>query len=292
MINIQIDETAEYYQVVKRSRNQHDHEDRNQIDHDMELKHWQHAADHVKIREGKEDNEYNIIKIFTDGSKGELGVGAGVAIFKEGNLEEALKYRLNGKCSNNQAEQLAILKAIQHVQTLESQQQKFSIFTDSRITLDSLRNQTNHTHLIEEIRREVKEAERKNWKIEFNWIKAHAGHEGNELADQLAKEAARSENIQESYSKTPKSAVKAHLNAIDLARNRTRNLGHRRPALYQLANQVDFSPINKATIGLTREYGFGDVWSKDLTKLQETNIMFRQTHRFHFFFDSTTVTVR
>ncbi|KAJ4438365.1 hypothetical protein ANN_14307 [Periplaneta americana] len=32
----------------------------------------------------------------------------------------------------------------------------------------------------------------------------------------------------------------AHLNAIDLARNRTRNLGHKRPALYQLANQVDF----------------------------------------------------
>ncbi|KAJ4451864.1 hypothetical protein ANN_03342 [Periplaneta americana] len=31
----------------------------------------------------------------------------------------------------------------------------------------------------------------------------------------------------------------AHLNAIDLARDRTRNFGHRRPALYQLANQVD-----------------------------------------------------
>ncbi|KAJ4426459.1 hypothetical protein ANN_27273 [Periplaneta americana] len=150
-INIQIEETAEYYRVVKRNRNQHDHENRNQIDHDMELKHWQHPGDHVKIREGKEDNEYNIIKIFTDGSKGELGVGAGVAIFKEGHLEKALKYRLNGKCSNNQAEQLAILKAIQHVQTLESQQQKISIFTDSRITLDFLRNQTNHTHLIEEI---------------------------------------------------------------------------------------------------------------------------------------------
>ncbi|KAJ4428382.1 hypothetical protein ANN_24401 [Periplaneta americana] len=46
--------------------------------------------------------------------------------------------------------------------------------------------------------------------------KAHAGHEGNELADQLAKEAARSEDIPESYSKTPKSAVKseAHLALI------------------------------------------------------------------------------
>ncbi|KAJ4432154.1 hypothetical protein ANN_20770 [Periplaneta americana] len=33
--------------------------------------------------------------------------------------------------------------------------------------------------------------------------------------------------------------AQAHLNAIDLARDRTRNLGHRRPALYQLGNQVD-----------------------------------------------------
>ncbi|KAJ4447232.1 hypothetical protein ANN_09236 [Periplaneta americana] len=33
--------------------------------------------------------------------------------------------------------------------------------------------------------------------------------------------------------------IYAHLNAIDLARDRTRNLGHRRPALYQLANEVD-----------------------------------------------------
>jgi ribonuclease HI len=32
------------------------------------------------------------------------------------------------------------------------------------------------------------ELERNNWKIDFSWIKAHAGHYGNELADQLAKD--------------------------------------------------------------------------------------------------------
>ncbi|KAJ4428708.1 hypothetical protein ANN_25701 [Periplaneta americana] len=36
---------------------------------------------------------------------------------------------------------------------------------------------------------------------------------------------------------------RTHLNAIDLARDRTRNLGHRRPALYQHANQVDMKVI-------------------------------------------------
>ncbi|KAJ4443977.1 hypothetical protein ANN_05766 [Periplaneta americana] len=42
----------------------------------------------------------------------------------------------------------------------------------------------------------------------------------------------------------------AHLNTIDLARDRTRNLGHRRPALYQLTNQVDSRDIIKYFITL------------------------------------------
>ena len=42
--------------------------------------------------------------------------------------------------------------------------------------------------------------ENQNWNIDFHWVKAHAGNHGNELADQLTKEAASSmEN--ESYKK-------------------------------------------------------------------------------------------
>ena len=41
--------------------------------------------------------------------------------------------------------------------------------------------------LIEKIRKKVIEMENQNWKIKFNWIKAHAGHHGKELADQTAK---------------------------------------------------------------------------------------------------------
>jgi uncharacterized membrane protein YheB (UPF0754 family) len=55
------------------------------------------------------------------------------------------------------------------------------------------------------------EMEMQNWKIDFNWIKAHAGHHGNELADQLAKEAATSREINECYKKIPKSAVLSEL---------------------------------------------------------------------------------
>jgi ribonuclease HI len=45
----------------------------------------------------------------------------------------------------------------------------------------------------------VIEMEMQNWKIEFSWNKAHTGHQGNELADQLAKETATNGDIDERY---------------------------------------------------------------------------------------------
>ena len=65
------------------------------------------------------------------------------------------------------------------------------VFRDSRITQQLLQNQEELTHIIEQIRTKVREMEEQQWIVEFSWIKAHAGHHGNELADQLAKEAVR-----------------------------------------------------------------------------------------------------
>ena len=44
----------------------------------------------------------------------------------------------------------------------------------------------------EQIRTKVIELENQNWNIDFHWVKAHTGNHGNELVDQLAKEAASS----------------------------------------------------------------------------------------------------
>jgi hypothetical protein len=44
-----------------------------------------------------------------------------------------------------------------------------------------------------------------------NWTKGHAAHHGNELADQLAKEAATSREINECYKRIPKTAVLSEL---------------------------------------------------------------------------------
>ena len=39
----------------------------------------------------------------------------------------------------------------------------------------------------------VRNLTKKNWSIHFGWVKAHAGIEGNEVADTLAKEAAKND---------------------------------------------------------------------------------------------------
>jgi hypothetical protein len=79
------------------------------------------------------------------------------------------------------------------------------IHTESRITLDSLKNKKNLNHLIEEIRKKTTTLEKENWIIEYTWIKAHAGHYGNELADKLTKDATRNSDI--CYNKIPKSEI-------------------------------------------------------------------------------------
>jgi len=63
------------------------------------------------------------------------------------------------------------------------------IYTNSKITLDSIRSAKNHNHLVGEIRKRAVTLNIKNWKIEFKWVKVHAGIFGNEIADRIAKEA-------------------------------------------------------------------------------------------------------
>jgi len=91
-INIKIEETGKFYEVTKGIGTQYDRE--------MEMENWNLPAAHVKIIEGYEDSLHPI-QAYTDGSKNDLGVGAGIAISLDNNLTAALKYRLNGRCTNN-----------------------------------------------------------------------------------------------------------------------------------------------------------------------------------------------
>jgi len=90
------------------------------------------------------------------------------------------------------AEQLAIVKGLEVIQSQQENQNEHRtavICTDSKITLGSIRSAKNHNHLVEEIRKRAVNLNKKNWKIEFKWVKAHAGILGKEISDRLAKEA-------------------------------------------------------------------------------------------------------
>jgi len=146
--------------------------------------------------------------VYTDGSKQEQGVGSGTVIFKGSETIAKLQFKLDNRCSNNQAEQLAILKALEKLEVLSRQSINpisATIFTDSRITLDSLQNYKNRGFLVEEIRKKVASLEGSEWQIRFSWVKAHTGIHGNLLADKVAKEAAQSTDRHYEYTRIPKS---------------------------------------------------------------------------------------
>ena len=145
-INIKIEEIAELYEITKRVGTQYDNE--------MENENWKNPAIHVKIIERNADSPH-YIQAYTDGSKSEAGVGAGIAIYQDNNLTSTLKYRLNETCTNNQAEQMAILKALEHIQSMESCDMIVLIHTESQITLQLLKKNKKNTRLIERIRTKI-----------------------------------------------------------------------------------------------------------------------------------------
>jgi len=124
----------------------------------MEKENWNHPAFHVKIIETNEYNPHNM-QVYTDGSKSEAGVGAGIAIHQDNNLTSTLNYILSERCKNNQAEQIAILKALEHIQSMETGDKIVLIHTDSQITLQLIQNKKKHTRLIERIRPKINEME-------------------------------------------------------------------------------------------------------------------------------------
>jgi transcription elongation GreA/GreB family factor len=69
------------------------------------------------------------------------------------------KYKLHGRCSNNQSDQVAILRALEQLQNLqlaEDSEKRTVVNTNSKVTLDTLKNRNKHYILIQNMRKEIK----------------------------------------------------------------------------------------------------------------------------------------
>lgn len=87
--------------------------------------------------------------------------------------------------NNSEAETVAILEAITELGTMDPNK-IYQIITDS-LTLQALKNPNNSNPFVHKIRLKLNQIE--DFKVTLVYTKARAGTKGNELADQLAKEA-------------------------------------------------------------------------------------------------------
>ena len=117
--------------------------------------------------------------IYTDGSKEGNKVGAAAVTFKS-----TYKERLPDHCSVFSAELVAILLALQHVQS--SSANRWVIVTDSKSALQAIEGQKWQNPLIRNILDVYENLHERN-DIVFCWVPSHVGIKGNELADRHAK---------------------------------------------------------------------------------------------------------
>jgi len=148
-IIIKAEEEAKRYNVLKRRR-----ANIQKIDREVVLNQWPHPVHFIKIPETKGCQD-ETFRFYTDGSKGERGVGAGVVIIVNKELLTPNKFILNHRCSNNQAEKLAIFKALDLINYLEIADNKprtIGVHIDSTITTDCLKNASKHNYIMKKSR--------------------------------------------------------------------------------------------------------------------------------------------
>ena len=164
-------------------------------------------CDEKSLKKGEGPNNTHLLYIYTDGSKIDDKVGAGVAMFKGRSLEGSNSYRLKANTTVFQAEVYAILKAAHILKELDISYEVIEIYCDSQAAIKAISNNKIKTKLVKECVDLLNEVSQTNH-IKLKWIKAHVGHVGNEHADKCAKEGAL-EQTDPIDIPTPKSHIKS-----------------------------------------------------------------------------------
>ena len=125
------------------------------------------------------------VHIYTDGAKSENGVGCSAI-----SITATKKMKLMTECSIFTAELCGILNGIIIANSAHSD--RFVIFCDSLSALQVVDHYESTHPLINKIINWLNKLQRKGKVIKFCWCPAHVGIPGNERADKLATEIARS----------------------------------------------------------------------------------------------------
>lgn len=142
------------------------------------------------------------INIYTDGAcSGNPGRGGYGIVMKvpEKNYEKRYSQGFR-RTTNNRMELLAVIVALEKLKSAENE---IHIYTDSKYVSDAV----NQKWIYGWIRKGFKNVKNpdlwqrlipllKEYKPTFHWVKGHAGHTENEICDQLAVGAARTEPLE------------------------------------------------------------------------------------------------
>ncbi|KAJ0172561.1 hypothetical protein K1T71_011700 [Dendrolimus kikuchii] len=172
-----------------------------------------HPAEHVDLQficlvdQGEVDqHKTQAVRIFTDGSKIGGEVGASLSFWDNDAETRNRRLKLPSYCTVYQAELLAICKATEAI--LESPEESFGIYSDSRSALQSVINWSSTHELAVTARRNLRRIMAIGKGVSLFWVKAHAEVRENDRADALAKAAAQSLKVKPHYDRCPVSFVK------------------------------------------------------------------------------------
>ncbi|XP_035213964.1 uncharacterized protein LOC118187797 [Stegodyphus dumicola] len=134
---------------------------------------------------GREDNAEEVC-IYTDGSKSDNQVACSFITKRQGNTLAAWNGNLKANNSVFHAEAAALKQALSYAAA--NSQTSYRIYTDNQSTIYAIRNPYHPSPLTAEIQAHLR-ARSSASPLHISCIKAHFGHQGNEKADLLAKEA-------------------------------------------------------------------------------------------------------